>query len=360
MTDKRTSRRDAIKKITLAGLGGTCAFSSIEEAHLARHLNAQELGTEQFSFQEQEVSTRHEVDAVTGATRTSFTLPQRATLKEKLPMSQIGNVKISRMILGGNLLTGFVHSRDLLYVGALAQRYNTKQKVYETLMLAEECGMNTFLAYPGVLNMLEDYYKWTDGKIQYICDSRSVEQVNKAIGTGAVACYPNGEWTDSHVYNEDYDAIITLLEATRKHGKPAGLGAHRIETCVKLVEKGIIPDFWMKTYHHGNYWSGQHQHEWDNIYCRKPDETRDFMASRPEPWIAFKVCAAGAIHPQDGIRFAFEGGADFVCVGMYDFQLVDDVNICVDILKSDLNRTRPWCTETLPPEDGDSEDEDDA
>lgn len=355
MTEERSSRRQAIKKITLAGLGGTIAYSSIEEGHLARELEAQEFGTKPFQFREQEVNTKHEVDGTTGATRTSFTLAQRAKLKEKLPLSKIGNVKISRMILGGNLLTGFVHSRDLIYVGALAQRYNTKNKVYETLLLAEECGMNTFLAYPGVLSMLKDYYKWTGGKIQYICDSRSVEQVNLAVDAGAVACYPNGDWTDAHVAKEDYDSIISVLEAIRKQGRPAGIGAHRIETCRKLIEKGIIPDFWMKTYHHLDYWSGQHEREHDNIYCRKPDEVRQFMANRPEPWIAFKVCAAGAIHPRVGIRYAFEGGADFVCVGMYDFQLVENVNDCVDILKSKLDRKRAWRSENIPIDEEDKD-----
>jgi hypothetical protein len=52
--------------------------------------------------------------------------------------------------------------------------------------------------------------------------------------------------------------------------------------------------------------------------------------------------AAGAITPQEGFSFAFKNGADFVCAGMYDFQIVDDVNIARDVLASDLQRKRPW------------------
>jgi hypothetical protein len=29
-----------------------------------------------------------------------------------------------------------------------------------------------------------------------------------------------------------------------------------------------------------------------------------------------------------------EGGADFLCVGMYDFQIVDDVNVALDVLRT--------------------------
>ena len=34
--------------------------------------------------------------------------------------------------------------------------------------------------------------------------------------------------------------------------------------------------------------------------------------------------------------------ADFICTGMYDSQIVEDINIACDILKSDINREKPW------------------
>ena len=66
------------------------------------------------------------------------------------------------------------------------------------------------------------------------------------------------------------------------------------------------------------------------------------MKTLPQPFIAFKTVATGAILPEDGFRFAFENGADFVCAGRYDFQMVEDVNIACDILRSELKRERPW------------------
>jgi len=55
------------------------------------------------------------------------------------------------------------------------------------------------------------------------------------------------------------------------------------------------------------------------------------------------VLAGGAIHPKDGFKFAFENGADFICVGMLDYQIVEDVNIAVDVLSNLKSRPRPWC-----------------
>jgi phosphoribosyl-dephospho-CoA transferase len=108
------------------------------------------------------------------------------------------------------------------------------------------------------------------------------------------------------------------------------------------VDAGLQPDFWMKTLHHLRYWSAKHPEEHDNVFCRKPEETVAFMKTLPQPWIAFKVLAAGAIKPKEGFRYAFENGADFVCAGMYDFQMVGNVNLAGEILASEIKRDRPW------------------
>ena len=58
--------------------------------------------------------------------------------------------------------------------------------------------------------------------------------------------------------------------------------------------------------------------------------------------IGFKILTGGAIDPKDGFKWAFQNGADFICVGMFDFQVVEDVNICIDTLAGLQNRKREW------------------
>ena len=60
------------------------------------------------------------------------------------------------------------------------------------------------------------------------------------------------------------------------------------------------------------------------------------------PVMGFKVLAAGAIQPADGFQWAFENGADWICVGMFDFQIVKDVNIAINVLDNLKNRKRDW------------------
>ena len=58
--------------------------------------------------------------------------------------------------------------------------------------------------------------------------------------------------------------------------------------------------------------------------------------------MGFKVLAAGAIRPEDGFRWAFQNGADFICVGMFDFQIVKDVNVAIETLAKLKDRKREW------------------
>jgi len=77
------------------------------------------------------------------------------------------------------------------------------------------------------------------------------------------------------------------------------------------------------------------------------DESQGWARPAPapsvqKPWIAFKVMAAGAIPSEEAFRFAFRGGADFICAGMFDFQIAEDVAIAKKVLAESSDRTRPW------------------
>ena len=76
------------------------------------------------------------------------------------------------------------------------------------------------------------------------------------------------------------------------------------------------------------------------MFCLFPEATIEFMKKKEIPFIAFKILAGGAIAPEDGFKYAFDNGADFICVGMFDYQVVDDVNIAIDSLSQIAHRER--------------------
>ncbi|MDR1624651.1 MAG: DoxX family protein [Tannerellaceae bacterium] len=287
------------------------------------------------------------IDSISGATTRTFEFTDLKDLKGTLPRAKIGNVEMSRMFMGCNLIGGWAHSRDLIYVPSLVKKYHTQEKVFETLQLGEQCGMNAIILNTSLTPLINAYWKETRGKIQFISDCAGVGDVDKgikiSIDNGAATCYIQGEITERILRRgESFEIVGEWIEKIRRQGVPAGIGAHSLEVVKRCVDIGIKPDYWVKTLHHINYWSAKPEERHDNIWCTNPEETIEYMKNLEQPWIAFKVLAAGAIHPNEGFKYAFEGGADFICVGMYDFQIVDDVNIAAEVLSQQINRQRPW------------------
>jgi hypothetical protein len=273
-----------------------------------------------------------------------------------LPKGKIKDLEMSRVICGGNLIGGWAHSRELMYVSALVKAYHTDEKVFETLALAEENGIDAILTNPVCGRVINEYWK-QGGKIKWISDcakGRDIEGgIQESIDNGAHACYVQGGIADAMFQTGQVDAIGKFLELIKSHDVPAGIGAHLIETVEASVQRGYEPDFWVKTLHEDDYFTATPEDErleamlppHDNMWCTDSKECVSYMSTLEQPWIAFKVLAAGAIPPKRAFRYAFEQGADFICAGMFDWQVVEDANIAREILADEeleWVRPRPW------------------
>ena len=176
------------------------------------------------------------VDAFSGASRKPLALTSLAELEGQVPSGVIGGKQISRVILGGNIICGFAHSRDLIYVSSLVRAYHTPDKIFETLMLAEKCGINTILTHPSIADAINVYWDRYGGKIQFLADCGWMEgfdtlgAIGYSIDKGASLCYLQGETADNLVRENKWDYIDKCIEKVRGAGLPMGIGAHRIET----------------------------------------------------------------------------------------------------------------------------------
>jgi len=315
-----------------------------------------------FSFEENNIAGS---DAVTSATLLSAKQVDLNELNGKVPLGMIKNVKISRIIPGGNLVAGFAHARDLVYVSPLIKNYFSDEKVIETLWIYEACGINTTVMRTDeqTIRILKKYWK-RGGKIQWLAqtypEGDDFSNIQKAIDGGAIGAFVMGGIADKLVFDNQLDMLAKPIEYIREQGLIAGTAGHAIQVPMACVNNGIETDFFMKTFHHDRYWSAhptENRQEFmhnienslferdqfhDNLWCASAEEVTEFFKTCEIPWIAYKVLAAGSILPEDGFRFAFEQGADFVCVGMFDFQVIDNANIVHNALNTQLNRNREW------------------
>lgn len=277
-----------------------------------------------------------------------------------VPMGRIRDVRISRLICGGNLISGYAHARDLIYMSRFLKEYFTDDRILRTWEICEQHGINTMIVNPSdqrAVRLYRQYRREGRGRLQWLAQvspkpDHIETTVQQAVEDGAVGVFLVGNLGDRWSFDQRVDLIGRFLEAVQRTGVISGVAGHSLEMLQSVTGAGLDPDFFMKTLHHTRYWSARQpgqdkpvieNYAIDNYYDLEPEKTIEFMAQCGKPWIAYKVLAAGAIHPNDGFDYAFRNGADFICVGMFDFQVAEDVAIVNQILPRYAQRSRPWC-----------------
>lgn len=288
-----------------------------------------------------------------------------AAAANALPKGKLGDLEISRLLLGANIITHHIHARDLNFVRNLGRRYNTDERVLATFHEAEAQGITAFMTHheERVVRLFKKYRDEDGGKMSWIVapspsDAKDLDGFTRTaqalVDHGADALYIHGASTDPLIHGGKFATVAKFLDVLKATALPSGIGMHNIAS-LKACEAAKLPcDFYLKTFHHLHYPSAprpeqiDHSTPWacaetpNGYWCAKPEETAQIMSSVTQSWIAFKVMAAGAIPPRDAFDFAFQNGADFILAGMFDFEVADDVQAARQVLAGLKNRSRPW------------------
>ncbi|MDH7601536.1 MAG: hypothetical protein QHI38_05235 [Armatimonadota bacterium] len=239
---------------------------------------------------------------------------------------KIGNLEVSRFILGGNPFSGFSHQSPELDRAMV--HYFTVDRIKRVLREAESLGINTLVARADnhIVRVLIEY--WDEGgKIQWIAQTApemlSIQRgIENAIKGGASACYIHGGVMDQLFETGRLDEVAPAIDMIRQAGIPAGIAAHNPEVH-KWADRELDIDFHMCSYYNPAPRKESAEIRPGTIE-RFQDSDRDAMVetirSLSSPAIHYKILGAGRKDPADAFAFAVKHlrPCDAVCVGIYD------------------------------------------
>lgn len=311
-------------------------------------------------------SNAYDIDSATGPT--TIEIPKNEKLNEKQKELFYGNIKdirISRLMMDDSTIGAWPHARDLHYIKRLYMEYNTKERIMKTLSMAAQAGINTIDVHSSLLETVQEHNEKYHGHLQMmvsvaINSDEPYKDIERAKTIGAKIIYLQPYITDRLVKQNRTHLLKKSIAYIQHLGIPAGIGCFSVESVLFCEENQVDPDFYIKTIHPDSYWSAtpfenrkefeivyhklskNHNEFHDNIFDLYPKKTIQVMKSIGKPWIAKKVTAAGAIKPEEALPYAFSHGADFISIGLFDFNLIEHRDIALKSIEGSLQRTRPW------------------
>ena len=252
-----------------------------------------------------------------------------------MQMALLGDYQVSRLICAGNPFGGYAHGGNLAYLAKLFKAYFTVDKIAETLQICHANGINTTLieTEDNILAALDLYEKRMGERIQWICQippdrkhlglmKHMKQQIQIAADNGAICAFIQGQVTEVFFDRNMTEELRELIALMRDKGIVPGVCSHKPGIIERADGLNLGADFYMLTLNRVGY------------NCDDPKAAKRAMKLIDKPFISFKVLGAGRDEPEAGFRNAFEAGADFIAVGMFDFQVEQNVHLVEKILQS--------------------------
>jgi len=260
---------------------------------------------------------------------------------------KLGNLEVSRFILGANPFCGFSHHS--IEKDWEMRKYFTVDRIKQLLRQAESLGVNSLIARVDfhIMRMLLEYYG-EGGKIQWIAQVCSdvagniKSGIEAAINYGAKACFIHGGHMDYMVSQSKADIVGPVLQIAKDKGIPVGVAGHNPEV-FKWASENLKLDFYMCSHYDPIPREDNPQHRFGAKEEFK-EEQRQAMAKvikgLPAPVIHYKILAGGRNDPREAYEFTagIMRPGDAVCVGIYPPDKPDMMKENIELLESSLKK----------------------
>jgi len=245
-------------------------------------------------------------------------------VQEKFPTVPFGNYKISRVLVGGNPVSGNSHVSNEL--SKEMADYFSAANIKAMLRKCEEQGINTWQSRGDAhIRRLLREYRNEDGGIQWIAQTASefasFQQNAKDIASmQPIGIYHHGSRTDKYWFANKIDEVKEDVKYLRDLGVMVGIGSHIPQVLEYIEEHDWDVDFYMACFYNVN----KKVNGEEAFLPDDPPAMCKLIQQTSKQCIAFKILAAGrnAKTPEE-LRRAFEFAfanikpIDVVDVGMF-------------------------------------------
>lgn len=232
----------------------------------------------------------------------------------QLPTIKLGNVEVSRLILGSNPFFGFSHGNPQATPEQM-QSYYTDARVMAVLDAAADQGI-TAVWTPCYDHWVRLWNKYRErgGKLKIWIGQpdpgpkEMKQHIRTAAQNGAKAICIQGICVDEQIEAGRLDVLRGWLELVKSLGLPAGIATHGAKTHLLAEEKGLPTDFYHQTLYRP-----------DNYVREGLEESLATIEQLDKTVIAYKALGAGRILPKDTLPYLFKRlkPKDGLCIGVF-------------------------------------------
>jgi len=254
-----------------------------------------------------------------------------------LPMTNVGGVEISRVIIGSNSFLGYSHfskARD-----RWLREYFTPERMADVMAVFARRGVNAIMAPPSqdIRRAIELTQDQTGRTIQYIVTpwknhpggwDGAIEECKEL---GGVICMPHVSYTDNNLVVDEgiIRGVEPILAKIRSMGMVPGLSTHRPETITVCDSAGYDVETYIQPLNAIGF-----------LCSVETDWVVRIINETSKPVMCIKPLAAGRILPPTGLQFVLNSckPTDMVVIGtMSPYEAEEDM----DIVEAVINGERP-------------------
>jgi hypothetical protein len=231
-----------------------------------------------------------------------------------VPSIKLGNLTVSRLILGSNPFFGFAHGNPQGTEEEM-KAYYTEDRIMAVLDAAADQGITAVWApcYDHWMRLWTKYREKGGRLRNWIAQpdpeaKQMKAHIRSAAQNGAAAVCIQGICADEQMKAGRFDVLREWLELIHSFGLSAGMASHQGASHLVAEEKNLPTDFYHQTLYRP-----------DNYVPEGLAESLETIAKLAKPVVAYKVLGAGRIPPKDMLPYVLKRlkPKDGICIGVF-------------------------------------------